>query len=89
MRRQNTVAQYIAMQPILDLCERSTWRPETRAYRRWWEQAGIDLEGAKNRASEAATVLELDLELDADPGGEAESSGASGSSGEEWSGAVE
>ena len=25
--RQNTVAQYISTQPILDLCERSDWRP--------------------------------------------------------------
>ena len=24
--RQNTVAQYIATQPILDLCDRSAWR---------------------------------------------------------------
>ena len=26
-RRQNTVAQYIAMLPIMDLCERSSQRP--------------------------------------------------------------
>ena len=26
-RRQNTVAHYIATRPILDLCERATWRP--------------------------------------------------------------
>ena len=25
-RRQNTAAQYIAMRPILDLCEQATWR---------------------------------------------------------------
>ena len=36
-RRQNTVAQYIATQPILDLCERSNRRPGARVYRRWWE----------------------------------------------------
>ena len=93
-RRQNTDAQYIAMRLILDLCERSTQRPGAKVSRRWWEQAGIDLEGAKKREAEAATVSELesDSESNADPGGEEESrglsglSGKSGSSGAEWSG---
>ena len=51
--------------------------------RQWWDQAGINLEGAKKRASVAATDLESDSDSDsdADPGGEEESSGASGSSG--------
>ena len=40
--RQNTGAQYIAKQPIMDLCERATWRPGARVSRRWWEQAGVD-----------------------------------------------
>ena len=35
MRRQNTVAQYIATRPILDLCERATWRLGVRFSRRW------------------------------------------------------
>ena len=65
-RRQNTVAQYIATRPILDLCERATRRPGVRVSWQWWEQAGIDLEGAKKRVAEAATVLELELELDSD-----------------------
>ena len=47
MRRQNIVAQYVATQPIMDLCERSDRRPGVRVSRRWWEQDGIDLEGAK------------------------------------------
>ena len=47
-------------------------------YRWWWEQSGIDLEGAKIKAAEAAT----DLKSDSDSGGE-ESSGASGASGVE------
>ena len=89
MRRQNTVAQYIAMQPILDLCERSTWRHRARVSWRWWEQAGIDLEGANKRAAEAATVLESELESDADPGGEEDSIRASRPSGTEWSGVEE
>ena len=50
-RRQNTVAPYIATQPILELCERSARRPGARVSQRWWEQDGLDLEGAKNRAA--------------------------------------
>ena len=46
-RRQNTVSQYIATQPILDLCKRATQRPGAQVPRRWWEQAGIDLEGGE------------------------------------------
>ena len=44
-RRQNTVAQYIATQPILDLCERSFRRPGAWVSWRWRKQEGIDLEG--------------------------------------------
>ena len=90
-RRQNTVSQYIVTRPVLDLCERVTQRPEARVYWRWWEQAGIDLEVAKKRATETATVLESesDSESNAEPGGEEESRGASSSSGAEWSGAEE
>ena len=84
-RRQNTVVQYIATRPILDLCERSTRRPGARVSRRWWEQAGIDLEGVKKRAAVEAEEA-TDSESDLDSGGE-ELSGASGSSGVEWSGA--
>ena len=53
-RRKNTVAQYIAMQTILDLCERSAWRPGAKVSRRWWELAVLDLEGANKRAAAAA-----------------------------------
>ena len=55
-RRQDTVVQYIATQTILDLCERSARRPGTRVSRRWWEQAGIYLEGAKKRVAAAAAA---------------------------------
>ena len=87
--------QYIATRPILDLCERANRRPGARVSRRWRKQSGIDLEGVKKRAAEAATVLEseseLELESDSneDSGGEEESRGASGSSGAEWSRAEE
>ena len=90
-RTHNKVAQYIATRPILDLCERSTLRLGERVSQRRWEYAGIDLEGAKKRTAEAVSVLESesDSDSDADPSGEKESSGASGSSGAEWSGVEE
>ena len=50
-RRQNTVVEFIATRPILDLCERSTRRPGARVSWIWWEQAGIDLVGANKRAA--------------------------------------
>ena len=53
-RRQNTVAQYIATRPILDLCERSALRPGAWVYPQWWEQDGLDLEGEKKRAAAEA-----------------------------------
>ena len=46
---------------------------------RRWEQSGIELEGEKKRAEEAATYSDLDSSVD-------ESSGASGLSGAEYSG---
>ena len=47
-RRNNTFAQYIGTQPIMDLCERSSQRPGVWVSWKWWEQDGLDLEGAKN-----------------------------------------
>ena len=95
LRRQNTVAQFISTQPILDLCEQATRRPGARVSRRWWEQTGIDLKGAQEKAeAEAAeTETEADSDSEDDPEGSAggrgeeESQGASGYSGTEWSGA--
>ena len=54
MRRQNTVAQYILTQPILDLCEHSARRPGAMVSWWWWELAGLYLEGAKERVAAAA-----------------------------------
>ena len=54
MRRQNTVVQYIATRPIIDLCERSAQRPGARGSRRWWEQDDIYLEGGKKSSAEAS-----------------------------------
>ena len=53
-RSQNTVTQYIATQPILDLCERSDRSPGAKVSQRWWEQDGLDLEGAEKREVAAA-----------------------------------
>ena len=53
-RRQNTVAHYIVTRPILDLCGRYARRPGARVSRRWWGLDGLDLEGTKKRAVEAA-----------------------------------
>ena len=98
IRRQNTVAQYIATRPILGLCERATQRVGERVSRRWWDQEGIDLKAAKERAAEAIAMdlesesdleSEAEVEMESEVGGEerSASSGVSGSSGSEWSGA--
>ena len=91
IRRQNTVAQFIATRPILDLCEHATRRPGARVSRRWWEKTGIDLKGAREREESAAAEpgMEADLEAESEDKpegvvggiGEEESQGASGSSG--------
>ena len=52
-RRQNTVLQYIATRPILDLCKRATRQPGAQVSRWWSEQAGIDLKGARKRSAES------------------------------------
>ena len=46
-RRQNTVAQYIATRPLLDLCEGGMQREGERVTMRWWYQTGIDWERQK------------------------------------------
>ena len=51
-RRQNTVAQYIATQPLLELCEGATKREGASVKLRWWEQSGIDWEKAKAKETE-------------------------------------
>ena len=86
------VAQYIATRLILDLCERATQRMGARVSRRWWEQVGIDLEAAKERAADSTTTdseseAELEADLEEGWGGISASSGVSRSSGEKWSGA--
>ena len=85
-RRQNTVAQYIAMRPFLDLCEGVRQREGARVTLRWWEQSVIDWEKAK--AKEMETEATSGSESGADTEGEEVTKRrASGSSGAEWIGA--
>ena len=84
---QNTVAQYIATRPLLDLCEQTTRRGGARVSRRWWDQKGIDWDTAKVRTAETDLETESDAEVEvqADPEEKEEersvSRGVSGSSG--------
>ena len=55
-KRQNTVAQYIATQPLLDLCVGARAREGAKVTLRWWEQAGIDWEKAKAKGKETETT---------------------------------
>ena len=100
LRRQNTVAQFVATRPILALCEGMERRGGTRVPQRWWEQTGIDwrLAREKSKIAEAAgertatetagtttTTPETELSDSEKGSGEEDSLGASGSSGAEWS----
>ena len=48
-RRHNTVAQYIATRPLLDLCKGMTQIGGARVEMRWWYQKGVDWGKAKAR----------------------------------------
>ena len=52
-RRQNTVVHYIAMLSIMDLCEAAERKWGSWVGMRWWEQAVLDLAGARETAAEA------------------------------------
>ena len=67
-RRQNTVAQYTATRPLLDLCEGARHREGARVTLRWWEQSVIDWDKAK--AKEMETESTSGSELGADTEGE-------------------
>ena len=60
--RQNTVAQYMAMRPILDLCERSIRKTGACVSWMWWDQEGIDLEGAEREHQRPWTRKRRNLE---------------------------
>ena len=50
--RQNTIAQYIATRPLLDLCEGARAREGGKVPMRWWNQAKNDWETAKTKGVE-------------------------------------
>ena len=83
--RQNTVAQYIATRPLMDLCERTTHIGGARVTMRWWDQKGIDWGKSKSRGVDTESESELETDMEEEEARNSDS-GASGSSGEEWSG---
>ena len=44
---QNTVAQYIATRPIMDLFLQADWNPGLRLSRQWWDQPAVDTLGIR------------------------------------------
>ena len=45
IRRQNMAAQYIAMRPIMYLCEETAQITEIWVVKRWWDNEVLDLVG--------------------------------------------
>ena len=43
--------QYIAMRSLVDLCEAAEKKQGEWVGMRWWEQAGIDLTGERDKAA--------------------------------------
>ena len=83
-RRHNTVAQYIATRPLLDLCKKVKQREGARVKMRWWDQMGIDWEKAKARGTEMESESTSGTDLEGEDARDIEIR-ASGSRGEEWS----
>ena len=46
LRRQNTAAEYIVMQPVLDLCKEMVRITGMWVVKRWWEKEVLHLVGA-------------------------------------------
>ena len=71
-RRHNTVANFIATMPIMDLCLEATRRLGPRDAKRLWEQDRLDLEGMRTAAREAERTdgeeetdgMEMEMETD-------------------------
>ena len=78
LRRHNTVAQFIVTRLILDLGKQVTRRPGARVSRQWWEQTGVDLKGAREKAAAAAVEPETEADSDSDSESEDEPEGAVG-----------
>ena len=54
LQQKNTVAQYIAMQSLLSLCEGTERAPGARVWIRWWDQSGTNMSGAREAAGVGA-----------------------------------
>ena len=52
------VTQFISTQSVIDLCEETEKTPGARVGIRWWEQAGIDPTGSRERAAIGADADE-------------------------------
>ena len=72
LRRQNTVAQFIATRPILGICEVAEKRRGTRVPQRWWEQSGIDWILAREKAAAAGAQAGANAVESETPGSGAE-----------------
>ena len=59
LHRHNIIAWYIATRLLLGMFLAAYRQPVMRVVRRWWDQEGIDLEGARAEA-------EVELEEEAD-----------------------
>ena len=82
--RQNTVAQYIATRPLLDLCKGDRAREGAKVPMRWWNQADINWETAKSKGVETDSTSRSGMDTVGEEERE-DTSRASGSSGAEWS----
>ena len=51
--RKNTVAQYIATHPIMDLCLDTEMRTGLRTPTRWWDQEGLLFPGRLEEGEES------------------------------------
>ena len=85
-RRHNTIAQYIATQPLLDFYKGATQRKGAQVILRLWDQTGIDWEKDKAREEDTESASKSGKDMEGEEAWDTESR-ASGSSGEEWSGA--
>ena len=60
-QRQNTVTDYIATLPILDLCEAAERKRGAWVGIRWREQEGLELAGERETTAAAAEVDDYGL----------------------------
>ena len=55
-RLHDTVVQYIATRPIMELCLVEKRRTGPRVTKSWWEQDGLDLVGMRTSARESEKI---------------------------------